>query len=325
VTIRAISRSLLPDGVRVSIEMDRELFFHHEQLEHPKRVFFDLRGALPAHTLADKTLTYQGDVVREIRFGRHPQNTTRVVMDTEGVESYSVFTLYNPYRLIVDFHRTAPALAKPALPVAPTPVPTTGPTLPEPRPVASVRGINRLPGTSSSVAAPPAPGPSALATPPAPVPSAAPLPSRDAAPPALSAPDVPSANSNGQFSMARQLGLGISRIVIDAGHGGHDPGARGSGLNESELVLDLALRLKKLLDKQPGIEVVMTRESDVFIQLEQRTAIANREGADLFLRFTPMPVETRRRMASRPISSTSHRTPRRKRSPRAKTPDPDRR
>jgi N-acetylmuramoyl-L-alanine amidase len=83
--------------------------------------------------------------------------------------------------------------------------------------------------------------------------------------------------------MSRQLGLGVSRVVIDAGHGGHDPGAQANGLVESELTLDVALRLQKLLEKQPGIEVVMTRDSDVFIPLQERTAIANREGADLFL------------------------------------------
>ena len=94
---------------------------------------------------------------------------------------------------------------------------------------------------------------------------------------------VPLANSNGQFSLARQLGLGVSRIVLDPGHGGHDPGVRGNGVNESELVLDVSLRLKKLLENQPGMEVVMTRDTDVFIPLDQRTAIANREGADLFL------------------------------------------
>ena len=96
-------------------------------------------------------------------------------------------------------------------------------------------------------------------------------------------PAAPAANSNGKFSLARQLGLGVSRIVIDAGHGGHDPGAHGNGINEAELTLDVALRLQKLLEKQPGIEVVMTRDTDVFIPLEERTAIANREGADLFL------------------------------------------
>ena len=96
-------------------------------------------------------------------------------------------------------------------------------------------------------------------------------------------PAVPSANTDGSFSLARQLGLGISRIVIDPGHGGHDPGTGGHGTTEADVVLDIALRLERLLRKEPGLDVVLTRRSDVFIPLEQRTAIANREGADLFL------------------------------------------
>ena len=62
----------------------------------------------------------------------------------------------------------------------------------------------------------------------------------------------PSRNLNGGFSIARQLGLGVSRIVIDPGHGGHDPGAMGKGVTEAELVLDVALRLEKLLQKAAG-------------------------------------------------------------------------
>jgi N-acetylmuramoyl-L-alanine amidase len=83
--------------------------------------------------------------------------------------------------------------------------------------------------------------------------------------------------------MARQLGLSVSRIVIDPGHGGHDPGAKGKSLDESELVLDIALRVEKLLEKMPGVEVILTRRSDEYVPLQERTAIANREGADLFL------------------------------------------
>lgn len=83
--------------------------------------------------------------------------------------------------------------------------------------------------------------------------------------------------------MSRQLGLGISRVVIDAGHGGRDPGSTGRGILEKDLVLDVAQRLGGLLQAQPGIEVVLTRSADVFVSLEERTAIANREGADLFL------------------------------------------
>jgi N-acetylmuramoyl-L-alanine amidase len=96
-------------------------------------------------------------------------------------------------------------------------------------------------------------------------------------------PLPPAANGSGGFSLARQLGLGVARIVIDPGHGGHDPGAHGRGVTESELVLDVARRLEKLLLKQPGVEVVMTRRDDIYVPLEERTALANREHADLFL------------------------------------------
>src|SRR4029077_13428666 len=93
----------------------------------------------------------------------------------------------------------------------------------------------------------------------------------------------PERNTTGGFSIARQLGLGVSRIVIDPGPGGHDPGATGNGVSEAELVLDVAQRLEKLLQKQPGIDVVLTRRTDDFVALPERTAMANREAADLFL------------------------------------------
>ncbi|HSW61938.1 MAG TPA: N-acetylmuramoyl-L-alanine amidase [Dissulfurispiraceae bacterium] len=75
------------------------------------------------------------------------------------------------------------------------------------------------------------------------------------------------------------------RIVIDAGHGGHDPGAVGkSGLYEKDVVLDIALQVKSVLLKQyPGYDVLLTREKDLFIPLDERAAIANRGKADLFV------------------------------------------
>jgi N-acetylmuramoyl-L-alanine amidase len=264
--IRGITRTPLDDGIRVTIEVDRELFFHQEPLENPRRLFFDLKGAHPSEELRETALRYPEDVVREIRLGRHPQDVTRVVMDTEGVASYSVFTLYNPFRVIVDFKRSTGATP------AAVAVPTSGPAAPAPKPVGDA------PSTAPAALTPGA-GAAADAT----SATSAPLPSRAATRPELAAPAVPSVNSNGQFSLARQLGLGISRIVIDAGHGGHDPGARGNGVNEAELTLDVAQRLKQLLEKQPGVGVVMTRQTDVYVPLEERTAIANREAADLFL------------------------------------------
>jgi N-acetylmuramoyl-L-alanine amidase len=93
----------------------------------------------------------------------------------------------------------------------------------------------------------------------------------------------PSTNLAGGFSISRQLGLSVSRIVIDPGHGGHDPGAKTRGLTEADLVLDVALRLEKLLTTVPGVEVILTRRTNTFVGLEDRTAIANRHDADLFL------------------------------------------
>jgi N-acetylmuramoyl-L-alanine amidase len=74
------------------------------------------------------------------------------------------------------------------------------------------------------------------------------------------------------------------RIVIDAGHGGHDPGAIGPRkLYEKDVVLDIALKLRKILMKDPLNEVFLTRDKDIFIPLEKRTAIANKKNADLFV------------------------------------------
>jgi N-acetylmuramoyl-L-alanine amidase len=90
--------------------------------------------------------------------------------------------------------------------------------------------------------------------------------------------------ANGERSLIRALGLKIGKIVVDAGHGGHDTGTIGpNGLEEKDLVLDVALKLGKLLEDKLGAEVVYTRDDDTFIPLETRTAIANKEQADLFI------------------------------------------
>ena len=420
---RAVRREVLPDLIRVTLELDSEVPYQHERIEGPPRLFFDLQGAQPVPQLQDAVLTWPDDVVRQIRLGRKPQDTTRVVLDLDGVSRYSVFTLYNPYRVVVDLERRsgtrAGALPRPVAPtlsrerttaappraaaatsasvappsaartngaVEPRPAPrlavplsvppfvpeppqssaltveatipidstsadavrltpeqpiasrdidplTPGPSLPstasrspDPNSAAAGKGSEPTPTPISStkpakkppakpLATKPAQKPAVEAVAPAPsadasrpparpvieeatglvateaaLPSAAgtplpPLPVPSATPPltASAAPTAPEANGSGGFSLARQLGLGISRIVIDPGHGGHDPGAQGKGVSEAELVLDVALRLEKLLVKQPGVEVVLTRRTDTFIALEERTALANRHQADLFL------------------------------------------
>jgi N-acetylmuramoyl-L-alanine amidase len=89
----------------------------------------------------------------------------------------------------------------------------------------------------------------------------------------------------GQPSLTRELGLKINRIVIDPGHGGFDTGAKGpQGLLEKDLCLDVALRLGQIIEENlPGAEVVYTRKDDSYVPLEERTNIANRADADLFI------------------------------------------
>ncbi len=88
----------------------------------------------------------------------------------------------------------------------------------------------------------------------------------------------------GARSLVRALGLKLTRVVLDPGHGGHDTGTIGpTGLAEKDLVLDVARRLGALIEERLGAEVVYTRTDDTFVPLEQRTAIANQSKADLFL------------------------------------------
>jgi N-acetylmuramoyl-L-alanine amidase len=91
-------------------------------------------------------------------------------------------------------------------------------------------------------------------------------------------------STEGDRSLTRVLGLKLGRVVLDPGHGGHDVGTHGpSGLNEKDLVLDVAQRLGSLIQDRMGSEVIYTRSEDTFIPLEERTAIANQHKADLFL------------------------------------------
>ncbi len=75
----------------------------------------------------------------------------------------------------------------------------------------------------------------------------------------------------------------LDKIVLDAGHGGHDPGARGNGAKEKDIVLDVVKRLGKLIETRTDIDVVYTRTTDVFLPLKQRTRIANEAGGKVFL------------------------------------------
>lgn len=277
-TLMKIDRQPLRDLVRVTVELDHEVEYFEQKLTGPARVFFDLRNVQVIPELRDKVLSYPSDVVNKIRIGRHPDSVVRVVLDLEDVAKHSVFTLYNPFRLVIDAERTAAraaAMFPPLVPATPFSVtsmfgvmPRAALVMPE-RPELPPAPPDPLPATGPRVLPWPAAVVASTPAPPPPAPSAVPA--------------TPSANAAGGFSIARQLGLSVSRIVVDPGHGGHDPGVLGRGLNEATLVLDVALRLEKLLQKDAGVDVVLTRRSDVYVPLEERTEIANRQNADMFL------------------------------------------
>lgn len=105
-----------------------------------------------------------------------------------------------------------------------------------------------------------------------------------AARPTVGIPRAADTTAEGRMSLTRALGLKPGRIVIDAGHGGHDTGSVGGrGLREKDVVLDIAKRLGTLLETRLGADVVQTRDSDVFVELEERTRVANEGDADLMI------------------------------------------
>lgn len=250
---------------------DHQVFF----LQDPTRLVIDVRGnpstAKPPAT-ADASVTPPAPGP-----GPGPPGKPPVISEIEDVDSAEGIERAVEERLAAEARAASPTPSP-----LPTPTPTPSPTpLPTPTPRASP-SPRSSPSPSPSPTATPTPAPTPTPPPPTLVASSRPLPSPSPSPTAT--PLAPQTNRSGSYSLARQLGLSARRIVIDAGHGGHDPGSIGrNGLQEKDLVLDVALRLSRLVKSQLGAEVVMTRDTDAFIPLEERTAIANAKGADLFL------------------------------------------
>ncbi len=229
---------------RVVIDLDKDVKYRQGRLHNPDRIYFDLIGTRVTRALAAKTFPINGDFLRQIRVGQNQPETVRVVLDFKNVSDYNVFWLPEPFRLVVDISGRPPTLE------APTP-----PTV-----------LVAEAGTPAVTAPPEAPesAPAAEPTSTAKL-NIAPAPRKDG------------------YTIYQQLGLQPRRVLIDAGHGGHDPGTMSkSGLKEKDLVLDISHRVAKLLERD-AFEVMMTRDKDVFIPLEERTAIANSKGVDLFV------------------------------------------
>jgi N-acetylmuramoyl-L-alanine amidase len=262
-------------------------------------------------------------LVRKIRVAEPSHNVTRVVLDVAGSVDITSTRLKNPSRLMIELRPqgkpsvptiptdSAPSASAPApVPAQPSPAPSTPLTAAARKfvPPDSKKPVTR--STSLPYLAPP-PAPQVAAVRPAsnplhtevPRPDPPPPPKMDVIPVPKPDPSAPTAVSEapgvglasadakpahrtavGSASLTRALGLKLNRVVIDPGHGGHDQGTAGPhGLLEKELVLDVSLRLGKLIEQEMGAEVLFTRADDTFVPLERRTQFANEKRADLFI------------------------------------------
>jgi len=298
-------------STRIVVDVEKPVKLRHDRVSNPDRLWVDLFGARLHPNLKDRKFPVGDGLLEQVRIGQNRDDIVRIVLDFKEVKDYSVFYLEDPTRLVIDVRSALKPMeaAAPASPPAPPPAQVARAT-PPPRPVSTLPSPSpsETPVASAGAATPASPAVDApltlpthrLArlTPPEATPVPAwtprpvilegseprPSPSARAATASPGPPQPPQANRAGSYSLARQLGLGARRIVIDPGHGGHDTGAIGpGGLLEKDLVLDVAQRLEKRVKSELGAETIMTRGGDDFVPLEERTAIANSRAADLFL------------------------------------------
>ena len=241
------------DVTHVAIDLGGPVKYKFAHLIAPERLYFDFENVTVAPGVLAKKLSGQDGFLTDIRVGDMEKGTTRVALDLDRPVEYSVNLVPDPYRLEITFHRAAGQSRNRDAAASAQSVPSI--TVDPPK----VVGSDSSPGVRLAQVNP--------AT----------------ARQAFSDAHEARPDANGDRSLIRALGLKIGKIVIDPGHGGDDHGTMSSnGLYEKDVVLDVALRLGKLLQGL-GAEVIYTRATDRYLPLEARTAIANREGADLFI------------------------------------------
>jgi N-acetylmuramoyl-L-alanine amidase len=306
--VTGIRRWVGPNYTRIVVNVEREVKFESSRVPNPDRIVLDLQDARLSSSLVGKTFPVENGFLHQVRIGQFQPSVTRVVLDVEKIEEYSVFTLPNPFRLVIDINGPPVEVAKAEAAASPAPEEAKAtPTLAHKTPPAAKADQPSTPAADkratpeseiAKLASGPAQGgkvretgksPSGtsgkeIATAKLPPPPPAPSVKGGATTPSVRPAKAPSPTQSGSRTLTRALGLKIARIVIDPGHGGHDTGTIGpTGLREKDLVLDVGLRLKRLLEEKTGAEVIMTRSDDTFMPLEERTAIANEKGADLFI------------------------------------------
>ena len=207
-----------PNYTRIVIDTDKETAYSHRllkkdpSLKRPQRLYVDLDNSVLGKE-AKKIIPINDELLADARAGQHTSDSVRVVVDIKSFTTYKIFSLRNPFRIVLDVwghtEKKRPALIEPKIKTS----------------------------------------------------------------------DIPDS------ALTKQLALGVSRIVIDPGHGGRDFGAPGylKGIHEKKVVLAISKKLSKKIREKLNCEVLMTRTRDRYLTLEERTAIANTKNADLFI------------------------------------------
>lgn len=256
VTIKNIRHWASAEVTHVAIDLNGPVAYQFAHLIEPERVYFDLENVTLARGVLKEGLTDQDGFLTSIQIRDTKGGTARVTLGLDRPVEYSVNLVPDPYRLEITFHGAAGQSKKAKASSTQVLAPVIASVDPP-----KVVGSSESPGVELVQAAP----------------------SEETAKPNLSNIHEAQPDSNGERSLIRALGLKIGKIVIDPGHGGDDHGTMSpDGLLEKDVVLDVALRLGKLLQGL-GAEVIYTRATDRYLPLEARTAIANRERADLFI------------------------------------------
>ena len=210
-----------PNYTRVVIDTDKEttylphLLKKDPSINKPQRLYVDLQNCLLGENIK-KIIPIDDDLLSGARAGQFTKDSVRVVVDIKTLKTHKVFSLKDPFRIIMDMWGDSE----------------------KPKKTNALKAKNKI---------------------------------KD-----------PKAISK---SLVKQLSLGVKRIIIDPGHGGRDYGAPGriKGVHEKKIVLQIGRKLAKKIRKEIKCEVLMTRNNDKFLTLEERTAIANTKNADLFI------------------------------------------
>lgn len=210
-----------PRYTRVVIDADKDTVFSYHELREdpsigkPQRIYIDVHNSRLGRNL-QKVVPINDNLLSDARAGQYAADKVRVVVDIKSFKTYKIFSLKNPFRIVLDVWgilADAPGPSGPAIQIKP--------------------GKGKIPAGA----------------------------------------------------IAKQLALGVRRIVIDPGHGGKDYGAPGylKGVHEKHVVLAIAKRLQQMIRSQLKCEAILTRSRDKYLSLEERTAMANTQDADLFI------------------------------------------